>query len=47
MAEHHIGSAVITRHDKLAGMFTTSDACRAYANLLREQFRRAGGGNAA
>jgi acetoin utilization protein AcuB len=47
MAEHHIGSAVVTRHGKLAGMFTTSDACREYANLLREQFRRAGGGNAA
>ena len=26
MAEHHIGSAVVTRHGKLAGMFTTSDA---------------------
>lgn len=47
MAEHHIGSAVITRHGKLAGMFTTSDACREFARFLREQFRRAGGGDAA
>lgn len=47
MAEHHIGSAVVTRHGQLAGMFTTSDACRHYAELLREQFRRAGGDNAA
>jgi acetoin utilization protein AcuB len=47
MAEHHIGSAVVTRHGKLAGMFTTSDACRHYAELLCDQFRRAGGHDAA
>jgi CBS domain-containing protein len=43
MAEHHIGCAIITRHGKLAGMFTTSDACKSFADFLREQFRRAGG----
>jgi len=43
MAEHHIGCAIITRHGKLAGMFTTSDACKAFADFLREQFRRSGG----
>jgi acetoin utilization protein AcuB len=43
MAEHHIGCATITRHGKLAGMFTTSDACKAFADFLREQFRRSGG----
>ena len=47
MARHHLGSAVVTRHDKLAGMFTSSDACKAFADFLREQFRRAGGGDAA
>ena len=47
MAEHHIGSAVITRHGKLAGMFTTSDACRGFAEHLREPFRRSDGGDAA
>lgn len=47
MAEHHIGSAVVTRQGKLAGMFTTSDACRGFAEHLREQFRRAGGDDAA
>jgi len=47
MAEHHIGSAVVTRHGKLAGMFTTSDACSQFAEFLRDQFRRAGGDNAA
>ncbi len=47
MAEHHIGSAVITRHGKLAGIFTAEDACRQFAEFLREQFRRAGGDDAA
>lgn len=47
MAEHHIGSALVTRNGKLAGLFTTSDACRAFAEHLREQFRRAGGDDAA
>ncbi len=47
MAEHHIGSAVVTRQGKLAGMFTTSDACREFSEHLREAFRRAGGGSAA
>ncbi len=47
MAEHHVGSAVVTRLGKLAGVFTTSDACKAFADYLREQFRRAGGGDAA
>lgn len=47
MAEHHIGSAVITRHGKLAGMFTLSDACREFAEYLRAPFRKPGGGSAA
>jgi acetoin utilization protein AcuB len=36
MAEHRLGSAVITRHGKLAGVFTTTDACRAFAEHLRD-----------
>jgi CBS domain-containing protein len=47
MAEHHIGSAVVTRQGKLAGIFTAQDACRHFAEFLREQFRRSGGGDAA
>ena len=47
MAEHHIGCAAVTRHGKLAGMFTTSDACSSFADYLREQFRRAGGDDVA
>ena len=47
MAEHHIGSVVVMRHGRLAGLFTASDACEAFAEFLRDQFRRSGGGNAA
>ncbi len=47
MAEHHVGSAVVTRNGKLAGMFTSSDACREFAAFLRDQLRRAGGDDAA
>jgi len=47
MAEHHIGSAVVTRHRKLAGMFTLSDACREFAEFLRAPFRKSGGDNVA
>jgi acetoin utilization protein AcuB len=34
MAEHHIGSAIVTKHDKLVGIFTVTDACRALAVVL-------------
>jgi len=47
MAEHHLGSAIVTRHGKLAGIFTVTDACRHFAEFLREQVRRAGGDDAA
>lgn len=47
MAEHHLGSAIVTRHGKLAGIFTANDACRHFAEFLREQVRRAGGDSAA
>jgi len=36
MTEHRIGSAVVTRRGKLAGVFTTNDACRAFADYLDE-----------
>ena len=41
MAEHRLGSALVTRKGKLAGVFTSSDACRAFAELLHVQFPRA------
>jgi acetoin utilization protein AcuB len=37
MAERHVGSALVTRAGKLVGIFTTTDACRALARILREQ----------
>lgn len=37
MAERHIGSAIVTKNDKLVGIFTVTDACRALARLLGEE----------
>jgi CBS domain-containing protein len=34
MAENRIGSAIVTKHDKLVGIFTVTDACRALAEVL-------------
>lgn len=34
MAERHIDAAVVMRHGRLAGVFTTTDACKAFAALL-------------
>lgn len=36
MAERHIGSALVVEDGALVGMFTSTDACRALATLLRE-----------
>lgn len=36
MAEHRLGSAVVTRRGKLAGVFTSTDACRAFADCLED-----------
>ena len=37
MADRHVGSALVTRGEKLVGIFTATDACRALARILREQ----------
>ena len=34
MADRHIGSALVTRNGKLAGVFTVTDACRCLSELL-------------
>ena len=47
MAERHIGSVLVTRHGKLAGVFTSTDACKSYAEHLRTQFNPSGGDEAA
>ena len=47
MAERHIGSAIVTKADKLVGMFTAVDACRSYGEFLREHFPHSGGNEVA
>ena len=47
MAEKHIGSVLVTRDGKLAGLFTATDACRTFAEYLRKRFRPTGGDEAA
>ena len=44
MAERHIGAAVVTAHGRLAGIFTSTDACRAFADHLNAQFHAGEGG---
>ncbi len=38
MADKHIGAAVITNHQKLAGVFTFIDACRFFGKYLKTKF---------
>lgn len=40
MAEKRYGSAVVVQHDKVVGMFTTVDACRAFADLLHTRLAK-------
>ena len=42
MADHHFGSALVTRKGKLAGVFTSTDACRAFAAHLDTHFHPPG-----
>jgi acetoin utilization protein AcuB len=38
MAQRHIGSALVVKHGKLAGIFTVTDACRLFGELLCSLF---------
>lgn len=38
-AKKHIGSALVTREGKLTGVFTVTDACRSFAEYLRNRIR--------
>ncbi len=38
MMERRLGSCVVLRHGKLAGIFSTMDACRVLAQVLSERF---------
>lgn len=47
MAEKHIGSVLVTRNGKLAGVFTSTDACQSFAGYLQEHYKPPGGNEAA
>lgn len=47
MAEHRLGSALVTLKGKLVGVFTSTDACRAFTEHLPSQFQVPGGDEAA
>jgi acetoin utilization protein AcuB len=38
MATRHIGSALVTKHGHLVGIFTATDACRVFCRHLRSIF---------
>ncbi len=38
MAKHRIGSALVTRNNRLVGIFTTTDVCRLCAEVLHRAF---------
>jgi len=38
MARRNIGSAVVVKQGRLAGIFTVTDACRLYGELLQSLF---------
>jgi acetoin utilization protein AcuB len=40
MAEKKYGSAVVAQHAKVVGIFTTVDACRAFAELLHTRLAK-------
>lgn len=47
MAAHHLDAALVVRQGKLVGIFTTTDACQRFGELMREQFLPPGGDEAA
>lgn len=40
MADKKYGSVVVTQHDKVVGIFTTVDACRAFSDLLHTRLAK-------
>jgi CBS domain-containing protein len=43
MAQNRIGSAIVTKHGKLVGIFTVTDACRALAQIVGDHDDEANG----
>lgn len=38
LAQNHIGSALVTKNGRLAGLYTMTDACRQFGEFLREHY---------
>jgi acetoin utilization protein AcuB len=47
MAKQRLGAALVVKDDRLAGIFTLTDACRCFAESLSQQFPVTGGDEAA
>ncbi len=47
LADRHIDCALVVRDDRLAGIFTTTDACRVFGEYLRSLFSPGTGDDAA
>ncbi len=47
MAAHHVGSALVTKRGRLAGIFTATDACRVFCEHLRKIVPPKSGGDVA
>ena len=47
MASHHIGSALVTKREKLVGIITATDACRLFCEHLRSLHPRGTGDDVA
>lgn len=47
MATRHLGSVLVVKGDKLAGIFTVTDACRQFAEFLRAQLPTTAGDDVA
>ncbi len=45
LATRHIGTALIMKGDRVAGIFSATDACRELSNLLKREFPDATGGS--
>jgi acetoin utilization protein AcuB len=47
MASRHVGSVLVTKHGRLAGIFTATDACRLFSEHLKTLFPPRTGDNTA
>ena len=45
MAARHIGTVLVMKVDRVAGIFSSSDACRELSNLLKQNFPDPNGGS--